>query len=315
VNRPPQAPFDPANLSPDPAFKFSRAGAQSGEAAATEWLASQNIGRLKSMASGRGIPFDGSTDPVTLRTNLINSIVDDLSDNELQGFGDQAIERSRFSARQGQKKSNVAPPPGKTIPTDENTADLLQKSLAIEHAKKAGIPGPLAEALAGSSDTSDIPEFIKRAAGIQSEPQSMAHGASGASVEELARGERFWKIGRNGTSLSAQGVSPDSNLQPGEATIAIDRNGNMRVQDSRTGFTDAETLRRFGPKVKYAADPRNISQVEDSPDENAPSIASLATPIQVVHPDGREGTVPRKNLERALGQGYRLAQPLDSIAA
>jgi hypothetical protein len=353
-------------------------------------------------------------DPKTLRDNLIGSIADDLRDDELKNFQDQAIERSRFSPRQGSKKPTVAPPPpGKTVPDDSNTLDLLTNSVALENAKKAGIPGPLAEAIAaaGRQDSSTVPQVIRQAAqderGIKApvprqwmrhtEPdvklyfdhrfdllrdelqnakgnpdaiadvqrrmseldqmqkapnnfkQSVgmvgntptapnapapnvsgvpdiirraigipdtdsagtAHGSTGASVEELARGERFFKVnGRNG-QLTYQGVSPDANLQPGEAVIAIGKDGQMRVQGSKTGLSDADIIRKFGAKVTRAADPRNISQVTLVPDS---TMAVLNTPVFVVHPDGTPGTVPRKNLERALEQGYTLDGERNSLA-
>jgi hypothetical protein len=140
VTRPPQAPFDANNLAPDQAFKFSRSAAQSGEDAATEWLTAQSLGRLKSMASGRNINFDGSMDPKNLRAQLINAVADDLSDHELQNFHDQAVERSRFSAREGRSKGAAAAAP-------LTGQDLIRGLQQMAAARKTPVPEPIASAI------------------------------------------------------------------------------------------------------------------------------------------------------------------------
>jgi hypothetical protein len=77
------------------------------------------------------------------------------------------------------------------------------------------------------------------------------HGPEMASVEELSRGETFWRVKKNG-QLSYQGIQPDANLQDGEALIAVKRDGSMRVQDQRTGLGDAGTLDKVRAKIVSA---------------------------------------------------------------
>ena len=86
----------------------------------------------------------------------------------------------------------------------------------------------------------------------QESQQSTAHGSGGASVEELARRETFWRIKRNG-QLSYQGVSPDANLQDGEALLALKKDGSLRVQDSRMNLGDEAVISKFGTRVRMAA--------------------------------------------------------------
>lgn len=101
--------------------------------------------------------------------------------------------------------------------------------------------------------------------------ESTAHGAGGASVEELARGETFWRIKKNG-QLSYQGVSPDANLGDGEALVAINKStGKMRVQDQRMGLGDEALLGKFGNRVKAAA---NVQPI----DLNAPRAQRIIPP-------------------------------------
>lgn len=77
------------------------------------------------------------------------------------------------------------------------------------------------------------------------------HGPSMASEEELGRGEKFWRVKKNG-QLTYQGVSPDAQLQDGEALIATKADGSMRVQEQRMSMSDASALDRVRPKIQQA---------------------------------------------------------------
>lgn len=77
------------------------------------------------------------------------------------------------------------------------------------------------------------------------------HGAGLTSVEELGRGEKFWRVKKNG-QLTYQGVSPDASLQDGEALIGVKGDGSMRVQNQRMGMSDASALDRVRPRIQQA---------------------------------------------------------------
>lgn len=77
------------------------------------------------------------------------------------------------------------------------------------------------------------------------------HGAGAASVEELSRNEKFYKVSRSG-QLTYMGVQPDATLRPGEAIVAVKSDGSMRVQDHRMGLSDTQVLDTVAPHIRRA---------------------------------------------------------------
>jgi len=66
------------------------------------------------------------------------------------------------------------------------------------------------------------------------------------SAEELARTEKFFLIKKN-DEISYLGKRPDATMRPGDAIVAADAQGNIRVQDSNAAGTDAEVMAKTKP--------------------------------------------------------------------
>ncbi len=173
--RPPRAGVvDQANnLSPDPYASFPRP--MSGEAAATHWLAGQNLNTLEAIAQRRGIKFSRGGDQ---HATLISKIVDSMTESELQELEAASIERSRFP-REPQRPAQHAELPlnifsprkpralssfGKVVVPGEPENDLsgILRESVNQIRRSKGQP-PLTDEDAGSGSIMSDPIRIGRA--------------------------------------------------------------------------------------------------------------------------------------------------------
>jgi len=93
----------------------------------------------------------------------------------------------------------------------------------------------------------------KQFEGLRVRPTSEATvsvgGTGAASSEELARSNVYVKYSKSGQPTYL-GKSPDANLNPGEAIIAVNKKtGEVRVQNT-SGLADSDALGKFGKHAK-----------------------------------------------------------------
>jgi hypothetical protein len=143
----------------------------------------------------------------------------------------------------GYKEALAAQPEIEKTKAGKQASQFVQEQLA--HPEQMAIGG-----VEGESTGLNFDGIIGHMLEKPTPEATVAVGGTGAaSSEELARPDVFVKYSKSGEPTYL-GKSPDANLKPGEAIIAVNkRTGEVRVQNTHTR-SDSDALAKFGPHAK-----------------------------------------------------------------